>query len=380
MGKHITALKGLLRMFRRARHVERHGFRKYQGTPQDICRAIIDEAYDERQGYFRVSSGHFCEFFTRDFAFCCESLVDLGYEKEVRSTLEYALRKFKAQGRVMTLINPEGIAYDYPRYGPDSLALLLYSITHTGNTRLAKEHHAFLQGEVDFFVKEIIDPRTRLPYRHKRFTCMRDHAKREASCYDAVMVAVVARECRKLKLKFPYSEEQLRKLIIRTYWNGTYFFDDLKKQPIVIGDSNVFPFWTGIITDKTMLENATTSIQAAGLDDPFPLRYVSPLDKGEERVRLHFLNWFAQDYETDSLWIHMGLAYIRVLAAQDPKRARKHLEAYRRNILAHRNFLEVYDTDGGPFHTSFYWTDESMLWCANWLLLDGRVRKAISSA
>ncbi len=368
------AIKGLLLMFRRARRVRQQGFHRYTGTPERICQQIIDDTYDKENRHYRVSDGHFRDFFVRDFAFFCEDLVALGYKKEVRSTIEYALRQFKEHGRVRTLIGPTGKVRDYPSYGPDSLALLLYAITHTGNTDLGKQYRAFLQGEADYFVRYVIDPKTHLPYAHKRFTCMRDHAKRKASCYDATMIAVVARECEALGIRFPYSAKQAKGRLVETYWNGTYFFDDLKKQNIVVGDANVYPFWTGVVKDRHMLSETIIAIRAAGLDMPFPLRYVSTFDKDREEANLHFLNWFAKDYETDSVWMHMGLAYVRILSTIDKVAARKHLSAYRKNIERYGTFLELYDRDGQPFHTYFYWTDEAMSWCAGYLRLAKQLR------
>ena len=31
--------------------------------------------------------------------------------------------------------------------------------------------------------------------------------------------------------------------------------------------------------------------------------------------------------------------------------------------------FEVYDADGAPFRTTFYASDEAMVWCANWLAM-----------
>ena len=362
-------IKEALRIYARARRVKRDGFIEIAGTPEEICAKIIEDCFDKEKKYYRVSTGHFCEFYMRDFAFSCEALVKLGRENEVRSTIAYALETFEQHGRVATMITPDGIAFDFPGYGPDSFALLLYTITHTDNQDVAKKHHAFLQKEADRFVKLVIDKKTKLPYAHKRFTCMRDHAKRRAACYDAVMVAVVARECERLRITFPYKEEEIQARIIEEYWNGTYFFQDMQKQDIVMGDANVFPFWTGIINDKTMLDQAMTAIAAAGLDDPFPLRYVSAADKSREKVSMHLANLLVQDYETDSVWMHMGLCYLRVLAGQDVKRFAKHMHSYERLIRQHKTFLEVYDTHGDPLRRALYICDESMVWCATWLAL-----------
>ena len=61
--------------------------------------------------------------------------------------LRYALRSFEREGRTATMITPEGKAHDFPSYGPDTLALLLYALSRTGNQRLARFHKKLLQRE-----------------------------------------------------------------------------------------------------------------------------------------------------------------------------------------------------------------------------------------
>lgn len=365
----LLQIKEGLRFFKRARHVKKAGFKNYQGDAKEICRQVIEDCYDREKKYFRVSPGHFCEYYVRDFALCCEALLELGYAEEIEYTLRFALERFVKHGNITTAINPQGVPFDYfMPSGPESIALFLYTFTHTKNHDLATENKEFLQKQVDR-VLHMMDSKTLLPRTDKHYSTIRDQAMRKSSCYDAVMIAVVAREAKELGLQFPYTEEQITDRIIETYWNGTYFFQDLNKQDIIEGDANVFPFWTEIITEPEKIEQAMTAIQAAGLDKPFPLRYVSALDKKREKVGLHFANLFAPDYETDSIWMHLGLAYIRVMNDYNPKLAAKYLRMYEELITQHKTFLEVYDTSGKPLKRMFYISDEAMLWCANWLAM-----------
>lgn len=368
----FTVLKEGLRMMRRARRVNKKGFIAYNGTQEQICKAIINDTYNKHHKYFQVSptnSGHFCEFYMRDFGLCCEALQELGYTIEVRLTIEYALHQYKKAGKLTTAINPEKKPFDYflPA-GPDTLAFLLYSITHTKNHNLAKMQKPFLQKQVDIFVKKYVDKRTMLP-NNKHFSSIRDQTKRKGSCYDAIMIAIVARESKALGLLFPYTVDQVRDAIRKEYWNGTYFFQDKKKQDVVVADANIFPFWSGIFTDPHMLEQAVDSIQAAGLDEPFPIKYISSKDKKREKTSFHLVSIFSSDYETDSIWMHLGLAYLRVIKFYDPNLLKKYLEQYNNNLLTNRTFLEIYDKDGKPFVRTFYASDEAMLWCANYLAL-----------
>ena len=353
-----------LRIWRRARRVKRTGFKRYKGGPEQICRKILEDCFD---GYFRVSAGHFCEFYTRDFGLIAHALCELGYKEKVTETFAYALKHFSAAGKVATTISPDGNVFDFPTYSPDSLALLLFSLVRTKNQHLAKQYSAFLQEQVDVFVKKVV-AKDLLPKR-KHFSSIRDQVKRKSSCYDAVMIAAVARDAKKLGLAFPHEFAAVKKRIREEYWNGTYFFSDLHKQDVVVGDANVFPFWMEVFTEKNMVENATAAIRAAGLDDPYPLRYVSTADKHREKRRMHHASWTTPEYETDSIWMHLGLAYLEILP--DTKLRKKHLRAYTKNILTFRTFLEVYAADGTPYESAFYMTDEAMSWCAVYLILTG---------
>ncbi len=368
----FTVLKEGLRMMRRARRVKKEGFIAYNGTQEDICRAIIEDTYNKRYKYFQVSptkSGHFCEFYMRDFGLCCEALQELGYSVEVRLTIEYALHQYKKAGKLTTAINPERKPFDYflPA-GPDTLAFLLYSITHTKNHDLAKLQKSFLQEQVNIFAKKFIDKKTLLP-NNMHVSSIRDQTKRKGSCYDAIMIAIVARETKSLGLSFQYDLEQIKEAIKKEYWNGTYFFQDKNKQDIVVADANIFPFWSGIFNDPHMLEQTIDAIRSAGLDDPFPIMYISPRDKKREKIPFHLVSIFSSDYETDSIWMHLGLAYLRIIKFYNPNLLREYLEKYNSNLLEHKTFLELYNKDGKPFIRRFYASDEAMLWCANYLVL-----------
>lgn len=361
-------------MFRRARRVGREGFRRFSGTPEEICRQIIERCWDADKRYFRVSSGHFAEFYVRDFAHTAAALVALGYGEKVKATLQYALRVFARHGRIEQSISPSGKPFSFPAYSPDALALLLYAMVITNNIDLAKRHRTLLQAEADRFAQTVVDPATLLPYRHKRFSGMRDHAKRQGACYDAVMIGLVAKYAPMFGIKFPYTHREVARRLVETYWQGGYFFSDLQKQPLVTGDANVFPFWTGVLEGAipkkelaAMRRHAMDALHNNRLDNPWPLRYVSPKDVAAEKVRLSIGNLFAGDYQTHSIWMNIGLCMLDVLWGANPELASTHSRRIGELISQHGTFLEVYDRTGEPFKTPWYVTDEAMLWCAQWL-------------
>ena len=80
-------------------------------------------------------------------------------------------------------------------------------------------------------------------------------------------------------------------------------------------------------------------------------------------------------YEQSAIWTHMGPLFIEVVAKIDKGMARKYLLQYKETIEKHGNYLEIFDRKMKPFTSPFYYSDESMLWAANYLALSKRLLK-----
>jgi hypothetical protein len=357
-------LKEGLRMFRRNINVRLKGMRRYDGNAEKICKQIIKDCWNG--AYLQVSNGHFCEFYTRDFGFCCESLLKTGYKKEVESSLRYALDIFTKNKRVTVAISPNGKVFNFPNYyAVDSLPYLIRSLRLNNNKSLIENNLFFLNERVNGFMNIVIDKDTGLVRKDKVFSSMKDHSKRSSSCYDNVMVAMLNNELKKIKIiDNPLKDYNFKKIIKENFWQDGYFLDDTSGEKYVAGDANVFPFWTGVFEETNMLKSAITAIQDNDLDKPFPIKYTSSSVKEPAHIGAEI---FAKDYERDSIWLHMGPLYVKIVKKVDRKKAAEYTELYRRLIEKHKNFLEVFDKDGKPFKSPFYYTDESMLWSSMFL-------------
>ena len=113
-----------------------------------------------------------------------------------------------------------------------------------------------------------------------------------------------------------------------------------------------------------MLKASIDSIRKEGLDKPFPIKYTSARHKG---MKFSIGNLFAPNYEVNSIWMHMGPLYVRLVKKINKKLFEQYLKKYTQLIETHKNFLEVFSFDGQPFKTTFYKTDESMLWASLYL-------------
>lgn len=350
-----------LRMFSRSLRVRSKGFHKYNGSAKEICRQIIKDCWNGR--YFQTSAGHFSEFWTRDFGFCIDSLLKLGYRKQVLQTLEYALGRFAKAGRITTTISPSGRPFDFPRFSPDSLAFLMRSLNSAKAKNIIKKHKFFLQNQARQYEAKVIDRKSGL-VKDRKFSSIKDGIYRHRSAYDAAMAGMLAKELDKAGIK--HNIPDMRKALLENYWTGAYFLDDIRAMQYVAGDANVFPFWTGVVQDTQMMKKAFGSVQNAGLDSPFPLKYTSFSMKADVLAQ----RLFAPNYEGNTIWAHTGLLYIQLLQKIDKSKAKQHIDAYKQLVEEYKTFIEVYEPDGAkPYKSLFYSADEGMLWAVNLLVL-----------
>jgi len=345
-------------IYARAAKIRKEGLKAYLGNAKQICEQILQNCWNGT--HFVISTGHFKQFWTRDFGMNAGALVRLGYKDEVRKTLQYALNIFSNHKSVGTTILSKKKIISFPTYSPDSLAFLLHSI-RLARLKVTEKDKEFLENSVADFIERVVDKETGLVRKNTHFSSMKDYYIRNSSCYDNIMAALVAREAKALHLKceyeFPY------KAFIETFWKGNYFLDDLSSHEYVAGDANVFPFWSGIVKSRSMLKSALTAIKQEGLDRPFPLKYTAK-PAPQRRISMGF---FVPNYAGNTIWTHLGGCYLQVLQKANKAEFKASIGRYKEMIEKHKNFLEVFNPDGTPYKSRFYFSDDSMLWAANYL-------------
>jgi len=337
--------------------------KKYHGNAKEICQQIVDGCWNGH--FFQTSTNNFPQFWTRDFGWCCKSLLQLGYKNKVHQTLRYALNRFQKYQKITTTITPRGKPFDFPNNAVDSLPYLIHSIKISSFPY--RSYKRFLNWQIKIFFEEFIDPLTGL-VKPEQFSSMKDFAVRKSSCYDNTLVALLAKDLKTMKLNNPFEKYDYPSLIKQHFWSGKFFFDDLAKQDYVAGDAQVFPFVLGIIQDNEMLELVLQEIQKAELDLPLPLKYTNK----EAKVKFIWQEFFLKNYEFDSIWTHMGPFYIKLVKKTNPELAKKYKKSYTQMIERYQNYLEVFSTSKNqvkPFRTPFYFCDRGMLWAANYLTL-----------
>lgn len=358
-----------MRMFRRRLRVLFKGIKKYKGSSAEICRSIIRDCWNADHQYFQASAGHFCEFWTRDFAWCIMPLIRLGYKEKVLKTLEYAMNIFEKHSQITTTINPKQKPFDFPYYAIDSVPYFIYCLQSADAYALVKKHKDFLNTQIEDFFERVIDEKTGLVRKDRHFSSMKDYAKRKSSCYGNVMAALLRDSINHINkneklLDNPLNGYDYKKLIKKHFWTGAYFLDDLSGLKYPTGDANVFPFLYGLFNDKNMLKSCIRTIQQHKLDDPFPLKYT---ESGSQEHKMISLEFLAPDYERDTIWMHMGSLYIGLVREIDPELANKYISQYAGIIETCRNYPELFKKNKKPYTSLLYHADESMLWAAIYL-------------
>ena len=365
MLNHLHLMEAL-RIFKRARRVNRQGFRKFNGNAEEISSEIVRQCFNGT--FFQTSIGHFNQFYIRDFAYSITPLMNLGYQKEVRKTLEYALYIFSKEKVLANAITPSGKPVHIFTYCPDSLPLLLYSIRKSKADYLVKKYKRFIEAQVRYYYENVFDEKKGI-VKNRRFSSIKDNAIRQRACYDNSMLIMLSDELSNLGIQNPFTNYNLREIMKKKYWTGQYFLEDLSGKKNIAGDAQVFPFWCNVFNDKKMKKRAIAKVKEKRLDTPLPLKYTET--KNEIKVMFP-LNIILSDYETNTIWLHLGLCFLDILDSK--KELGKHLKNLEELIERTKTFPEVLEPNGEIFKKFHYVSDEGMLWAAKYLHLKKSIK------
>ena len=362
-------LKEGLRIFMASQKRKRSGFRRYEGIAEEVCTQVVEDCWNRKNFYFQTSTSNFAQFWTRDFGICAEALIEFGHKDRVLLTLDYALERFARNRQVTTTITPKGVPYDFPCFASDSLPFIIHSLKAASAGNLLKKYQPFLLNEIQKYAETVIDPETGMVRADRHFSSIKDYARRRSSTYDNCMAAMLSKDLDEINFYNPLHDYDIIGAMKRELWNGEYFYDDMHKHKIAAGDANTFPYWCGLFpgtAGQRMFTSSLAAMKKAGLDRPFPLRYSSERGAHHQFIPSEI---FVRDYETHSVWMHLGLCFLDMVKQHDKESFRKYLHQYTTVIERYHNFLEVFTPEGKPFRLPLYLCDEGMLWAAKYLNL-----------
>ena len=374
MGLHVAGVRAGRALF---------GHRRVEGSAEDILRAGLEACWSG--DYLTASPGTYRQFWTRDTGFAAPALVRLGepWPERLLASLAWALGVWRdRRSHVTTTINPLFRSpVDIFDYGVDSLPLLLASLRSltrsadpaigTRARALAREHADWIASEVTWFIDRVVDPSTGLVRADRTFSAHRDTFKNGSTAYANTMVALLARTVAETgwgpELLSPFFNDasgraDWSRLLRRHFWTGDRFRDRLGTDE-TSGEANVWPFFAGLIEDRSMQVMALETLRREGYATPYPLKF--EVEHRTARELLVFRLW-SPDYQTTTSWTSLGSIYLSLLREVDLVGASADLERMRRLVERDGTFWEVLDARGRPWRSAsrLSVSDTSMLWGA----------------
>jgi hypothetical protein len=354
-----------IRLRRAAVGHDRHG-----GSVDEIVAACIDACWDGHA--YRASPGHFDQLWTRDLGFSAAALCRLSpdHRDRVRRSLAWAIGVWRGRrSHVTTTIHGFRRPLDVFAYGVDSLPLLLAGLRAAGADDLVERHRGWLAAEIHHYVDLVVDPATGLVRSDRTYSAHRDTVVNRSTAYGNSMVALLARTLDDTGwLPSPLADalgDDHGRLLRERFWMGDRFRDSLDTDE-TSGEAGIWPFWTGVIDDRSMLEAALATLAREGYATPFPLRYVTRRDPEHEVwVVRHVL----PGYQGPAIWTSIGSMYLSLQRAIDPAGAALGVARYGDWIVRDGTFWEVID-DAGRCWVSprrLFVGEASMLWGAIFL-------------
>jgi hypothetical protein len=344
------------------------GHTRHPGSAGSIIRACIEACWNGRT--FTASPGHFDMFWTRDLSFSVPSLVRLGHGQRVHDSLSYGLDVWaRRRSHITTTIHYFDRPGDVFEYGVDSLPLLVAALRAAGADDLVERHRPWLQAEIAHYYETVVDPTTGLVRSDRKFSAHRDTVVNRSNAYGNTMVALLAKTIEETGwFASPFERHfdgDYGRLLIEHFWVGDHFRDALGDET-VSGEANIWPFYTGVIGDPTIVAAALSYLDVNGFCDPYPLRYeTSRRSEREVWLTRHVL----PDYQGTTVWTSLGAMYLQVLRTVDPALAAVETARYVEWIERDGTFWEVMDANGQNW-VSPRWImigEESMLWSAIFL-------------
>ena len=347
------------------------GRKRHTGSAAEIIRACIDDCWDGT--HYRASPGYFRQFWTRDLSFSAPALARLSdaHRERVVASIDWAIRTWERRdSHVTTTIHFFDQPVDVFDYGVDCLPLLMAAMRRVAADDLLEEHRPWLAREVEHYVAEVLDPGTGMVRADRKYSAHRDTLVNRCNAFGNSMVALLAMTLADLGWDVPAPMEPLaiapQTILLDHFWDARGYFVDSPGDEVPSGEGNIWPFWTGVISDRTVLAQALATLEQRGFAIPYPLKYEPIRNPALEPF---FVRNFMPDYQGATVWTSLGSMYLQLLHSVDPERAAPEIARYIDWIERDGTFWEVIDDATGQRYSSTFLTrsDESMLWSAIFL-------------
>jgi hypothetical protein len=203
----------------------------------------------------------------------------------------------------------------------------------------------------------------------RKYSAHRDTVINRSNAYGNTMVALLAKTIAETGWFASPFERHFKgdygRLLMGHFWDVDHFRDGLGEDT-VSGEANVWPFYTGVVSDPRVVAAALVYLDAKGFCDPYPLRYET---KRRPEIEVFVTRILLPDYQGSTVWTSLGAMYLQVLRTVNPELAASETARYVEWIERDGTFWEVMNSAGQNWVSS-RWVmigEESMLWSAIFL-------------
>lgn len=357
------------------RRIFSRSHKRYPGSPKEIIRRTVEDNFDGH--LFSAGQGNHRMFYIRDLGLAAPGLLYMGLKPELETCMATALSVWEQFGRVTTSINDQYTAVDVFEYGADSLSLLLRTLRLLGADDLIRDFSPFLNRQIQHYADTVFDPTTALVREDRPLSTTKDNTIRPSSLYANINMLLLQQEIGRLRdighrLSDPLNEFDTMSAVLERFWMADKrSFRDALGHEYVAADQIFAPFFR-VLHDEPRISQMLEAIISEGLADPLPLKYTQePKPRTEQR----FLSMMASNYQGNTIWTMLGVAFLWVLHERNDPRTDMYLDRYERILERDKNCIEIYNPDLTMYHALAYSYDEGMTWFAPlYRVLDERGR------
>ncbi|QQG41807.1 MAG: hypothetical protein HYV90_00640 [Candidatus Woesebacteria bacterium] len=351
------------------RDLSKKEYKQHKGGGEQVCKQVVKDRWNGT--FFEAGETIYNnQFWIRDFSLCLDGLINLGYKKQAKETLEWAIKNFAREDKIATTVTAEGEVVDLFHFSADSLPFLLSDLLKTKQRYLVEKHKKFINSQIEIYYKKVLDHQTNL-IKNEPFSTPKDVVMRTKTCVANSFMVFLSELLKNdfPELNNPFKNIDLVTPFINSFWNKEkkYFKNDLmdNEGDVVSADANIIPYYLGIVKNKTMAKASIDAIKKEKLDKPFPLKYHS-FSKPKWMKTQIGARIFSPNYQGDSIWTMMGPIYIDLESKFYTKDAGIHIAQYLNWIEKHQTYIELFEADGHlPLEGRFGHSAETgMLWAS----------------
>ncbi len=313
--------------------------------PEEIAQIILMNNAKEK--IFWAADGHFKFMWLGDLGMSFRGLARLHSPQYLKKIIEFITHQSIIKKSVPSVFT-EKRGFDMPIERIDSLPWLIYCISEytllTGDKSFLDQNRQKLQLLITRFEEKYLTNGLLKPDIGGDWM---DTIIRPSSTWNNICILMMLERGVKLGFKVKTDPEAFERLIIKQRFKDNLLVDYYNSIDIGV-DACVLALYLGLFK-RSIRNSLIKTIELSSLAKPFPIKLAR--DKYPKKF-MPILTHFIPNYH-QLFWMHLGVMYLNGLK-KNGKSFKNHKAALDREIIRHRNFVEVLDEKGKPYKTPFY--------------------------